>query len=210
MSLEIVSLELGPLANNTYLLADSASGEAAVIDPAMDSQQVLDRVAGRGWTLRYIWLTHAHFDHIAGVQQIASSRTPAVPVALHPLDLPLYHNSGGARNFGITIPPVPEPAIRFEHGQTLALGASRLEVRLTPGHTPGHVVLYAPEDGVVFCGDVIFRGSVGRTDLPGGDHGRLITSIRSQILTLPPQTRLLCGHGPETSVGDEIRDNPFL
>lgn len=210
MSLEIVSLELGPLANNTYLLADSASGEAAVIDPAMGSQSVLGAATKRGWKLRFIWLTHAHFDHIAGVQRVACAQVPALPVGLHPLDLPLYRNLGDAAKFGMRIEAGPEPTIRFEHGQALALGASRLEVRFTPGHTPGHVVFYAPDEGVVFCGDLIFQGSIGRTDLPGGDYDQLIASIQTQILTLPPQTRLLSGHGPESSVAEEIRNNPFL
>lgn len=210
MSLTITALELGPLANNTYLLVDSRSGDAAVIDPALGSQRVLDVAAGRGWQFRFIWLTHAHFDHMAGVHQIASSQQPALPVGLHPLDLPLYRNRGDAVKFGMRIDPGPEPSITFAHGQILALGDSRLEVRFTPGHTPGHVVLYAPDEGIAFCGDVIFQGSIGRTDLPGGDYDQLIASIQSQILTLPPHTRLLCGHGPETSVADEIRYNPFL
>jgi hydroxyacylglutathione hydrolase len=210
MSLEIVTLVLGDLLNNTYVIADPQSGDAAVIDPAMDSQPVLDLVAQRGWQLRAVWLTHAHFDHIAGVRQVVDSQTPTLPVGLHPADLPLYRRGGGAADFGLAIPPAPEPAIHFEHGQVLTLGASTLEVRFSPGHTPGHVVIYAPDAGVAFCGDVIFRGSVGRTDLPGGSHRQLIGSIQTQILTLPRETRLFCGHGPETSVGEEIRDNPFL
>ena len=96
------------------------------------------------------------------------------------------------------------------HRQSLTIGEILVEVRHTPGHTPGHVVFYAPSAGVVFCGDLIFYGSVGRTDLPGGNHRQLIESIQAQILSLPPQTRLFSGHGPETTVGDEIANNPFL
>jgi glyoxylase-like metal-dependent hydrolase (beta-lactamase superfamily II) len=210
MSLEIITLVLGPLSNNTYLVSDRKTGDTAVIDPSLGSQEVLDAVKKRGWTLQHIWLTHAHFDHTAGVQLIASSRTPSIPVSLHPLDLALYRDSGGARKFGFSIQTGPEPTHQFEHGQFLTLGESHLEVRFTPGHTPGHVVFYAPEEETVFCGDVIFRGSIGRTDLPGGSYPQLLNSIQTQILTLPPQTRLLSGHGPETTVAMEISHNPFL
>lgn len=210
MSLEIMTLVLGPIENNTYVIRDRTSGEAAVIDPAIGSQRVLSEIDERGWNVHCIWITHAHFDHIAGAGLIASARTPALPIGLHPLDLPLYHNQGNAREFGLDIQPCPEPTILFEHGQIISLGKSTLEVRFTPGHTPGHVIFYAPQDGVAFCGDVIFRGAIGRTDFPGGNHNQLIASIRTQILTLPPQTRLLCGHGEETTVEDEMRDNPFL
>lgn len=210
MSLEIVSLELGPLANNTYIAADSDTGDAVVIDPAMDSQAVLAAAKQRGWTLRQIWLTHAHFDHIAGVHLLATSQTPALPVTLHPADLSLYHDLGGARKFGFQIEAGPEPEVLLAHRQQLAVGGIIFEVRHTPGHTPGHVVFHAPTAGIVFCGDLIFLGSVGRTDLPGGSHEQLIESIQTQILTLPPHTRLLSGHSPETSVADEMRDNPFL
>ncbi len=210
MSLEIVTLVLGPLSNNTYLVSDRKTGDTAVIDPSLGSQEVLDTVKTKGWTLRHIWLTHAHFDHTAGVQLIASSQTPPIPISLHRLDLPLYRESGGARKFGFTIQPGPEPSSYLEHGQILTLGESHLEVRFTPGHTPGHVVFYAPDEDVVFCGDVIFSGSIGRTDLPGGSYQQLLDSIQTQILSLPPLTRLLSGHGPDTTVSKEIDINPYL
>lgn len=210
MSLEIIALELGPLANNTYIAADSNSGDAVVIDPAMDSQAVLAASSQRGWTLRQIWLTHAHFDHIAGVHLLAVSQTPGLPVALHPADLALYRDLGGARKFGFHIDAGPEPQILLAHQQILSIGEIQFQVRHTPGHTPGHVVFHSPAAGTVFCGDLIFLGSVGRTDLPGGSQRQLIESIQTQILSLPPQTRLLSGHGPETTVADEIRENPFL
>jgi len=210
MSLEIVTLVLGPLANNTYLVSDRKTGDTAVIDPSLGSQEVLDTVRKRGWNLCQIWLTHAHFDHTAGVQLIASSQSPSIPVSLHRLDLPLYRDSGGAKKFGFTIQPGPEPSHFLEDGLILALGDSHLEIRFTPGHTPGHVVIYAPDEDVVFCGDVIFRGSIGRTDLPGGSYQQLLNSIQTQILSLPPQTRLLSGHGPETTVATEISINPYL
>ena len=112
--------------------------------------------------------------------------------------------------FGLKIDPGPEPTIDLEHGQILHLGRYRFEVRHAPGHTPGHVMFYCAEQKVLFCGDVIFQGSIGRTDLPGGDYQTLMNSIRTQVLSLPEDTRLLTGHGPETTVGLERRYNPFL
>ncbi|MCK5428468.1 MAG: MBL fold metallo-hydrolase, partial [Anaerolineales bacterium] len=128
----------------------------------------------------------------------------------HPKDYPLYRMQGGAPLFGMKIDPGPEPTVDLQHGQILHLGNYQLEVRHAPGHTPGHVVFYCAEEAVMFCGDVIFQGSIGRTDLPGGDFNTLINSIRSEIFTLPDETRLLTGHGPETTVGIERQYNPFL
>jgi glyoxylase-like metal-dependent hydrolase (beta-lactamase superfamily II) len=210
MALEIINLQLGPMDNNSYLIADRQTKEAVVIDPSFESEQVLQEAQQRGWTLTAVWLTHAHFDHIAGVKTVSEATNPPLPVGLHPLDLPLWRQAGGARNFGIQLETGPDPQISFAHGQMLKLGGSTLEVRHTPGHTPGHIVLYSVEDGTVFCGDLIFYRGVGRTDLPGGDHSTLMRSIREQILPLPPNTRLLSGHGPKTTVEEEAVENPFL
>ena len=209
MALEIVRLVLGPMENNTYLLADS--GKAVVIDPSFDSETVLQVVEKRSWELTAIWLTHAHFDHIAGVQTIQqASRKGPLPVGLHNDDLPLWKQGGGARLFGMNIEPGPAPSMHFEHGQLLALGGSQIEVRHAPGHTPGHVMFYSVEASAMLVGDVIFYHGVGRTDLPGGSQAVLMRSIREQVLTLPPQTKLFSGHGPETTVEEELEENPFL
>lgn len=209
MAPEIVRLVLGPMENNTYLLSDS--GQAVVVDPSFDSETVLEVVGKRGWELTAIWLTHAHFDHIAGVQTIqqASGKDP-LPVGLHTEDLPLWQQGGGARLFGMNIEPGPAPSIHFEHGQMLTLGSSQIEVRHAPGHTPGHVMFYSVDSAAMLVGDVIFYHGIGRTDLPGGSHDVLMRSIRDQVLTLPAQTRLLSGHGPETTVEEELAENPFL
>jgi hydroxyacylglutathione hydrolase len=208
--LEIVTFILGPVQTNAYLVGEPDTGEAAVIDPAWDGQVILDEAGRRGWRIGNIWLTHAHFDHLGGAAAVADNSSPPPPVALHPGDYMLWRNQGGAPYFGFRIDPGPEPTIDLSHGQILRLGKQRLEARYTPGHTPGHMVFYCKEAGVVFCGDLIFAGSVGRTDLPGGDYETLIESIQVQILTLPDETRLLSGHGPETTVGVERAYNPFL
>jgi hydroxyacylglutathione hydrolase len=208
--LEIVTFILGPVQTNAYLVGDPDTGEAAVIDPAWDGQVILDEAGRRGWRIGNIWLTHAHFDHLGGAAAVADNSSPPPPVALHPGDYMLWRNQGGAPFFGFRIDPGPEPTIDLSHGQILRIGKQRLEARYTPGHTPGHMVFYCKEAGVVFCGDLIFAGSVGRTDLPGGDYETLIESIQVQILTLPDETRLLSGHGPETTVGVERAYNPFL
>jgi hydroxyacylglutathione hydrolase len=232
--LEIVSFTLGPAQTNAYLVADSETKEAAVIDPAWDGHILLEAAQSRGWRIAHLWYTHAHFDHIGGAGAIADALNSLPLVALHPNDHVLWRAGGGGAFFGFDIDPGPEPTIDFYQGQILRLGNVEFEVRFTPGHTPGHCVLYvadprasaAPQKiatiplttvpmlfgsaGICFCGDVIFAGSVGRTDLPGASWEQLEKSIRTQIFTLPDETRLLSGHGPETTVGEEKRSNPFV
>jgi hydroxyacylglutathione hydrolase len=186
-----------------------------VIDPAWDGQLILREAQSRGWRIGHLWYTHAHFDHIGGAGAIADALNPLPLVALHPADHGLWRAEGGAPLFGFRIDPGPEPTIDLFDGQLLKLGRAQLEVRYTPGHTPGHCIFYLPPQSVAsaslcFCGDLIFRESVGRTDLPGGDAVTLLRSIRSRVFNLPDATRLLPGHGPETTVGYERRNNPFM
>jgi len=208
--LEIISFVLGPVLTNVYLVADPQSKAAVVIDPAWDGALLASEAERRGWRISQIWLTHAHFDHIAGAGELAARVVPPPQAALHPLDLPLWRMQGGAKMFGMHIDAGPEPEIAMTHGQILHLGELEFEVRHTPGHTPGHVIFYCQEEKVVFCGDLIFQGSIGRTDLPGGDYRALMDSIHSQILTLEDETRLFSGHGVETTVAEERVENPFL
>lgn len=208
--LEVLKFTLGPAATNAYLLANPETHEAISIDPAWDGHIILNAANARGWRVTNIWLTHGHFDHLAGGGAVADGSHPPPPVSMHPDDYWWWRNEGGASFFGLRIDPGPEPTIDLVHGMKMFLGSYEIEVRHAPGHTKGHVMFYLPGEKICFCGDVIFQGSIGRTDLPGGDYDTLIASIRAQVLSLPDDTRLLPGHGPETTVGEERRLNPFL
>jgi len=208
--LTIATFTLGTVMTNSYLVADTKTRDAVVIDPADKGRMIVGEAEKRGWHIGSIWLTHAHFDHLAGAAGVADHLNPAPPVALHPDDYPLWRMQGGAMLFGMHIDPGPEPTVDLKHGMLLHLGSNLIEVRHAPGHTRGHVIFYCGNEGIAFVGDVIFQGSIGRTDLPGGDYDTLIRSIQEQVLSLPDETRLLSGHGPETTVGQERRTNPFL
>lgn len=210
MPLEIVSFTQGPAQTNAYLIGDPVAKVAAVIDPSWDGAEILAAAAERGWRIAHMWYTHAHFDHIGGAGAIADALNPLPLVALHPADHDLWKVGGNGAKYGFTIDPGPEPTIDLFDGQTLLLGDNQLTVYHTPGHTPGHVIFVCAGQNVCFCGDLIFAGSVGRTDLSGGSHDTLIDSIDRAILTLPDETRLLSGHGRPTTVGIERVNNPFL
>ncbi len=209
MTLKVLSFTLGPLENNSYLLVNENEKKTVVIDPSFSSQPIYDSIQQNDWKLQAIWLTHAHFDHIAGCA-IASQFTPPVPIALHPGDLELWKDGGGALDYGFTLNLNQDPTILLQDQQELFIGNERILVSHTPGHSPGHVTYYSKSTKVAFCGDLIFRHGVGRTDLPGGSFLELAASIRSRIYTLPPDTRLLSGHGPETTVFEEMLHNPFV
>jgi glyoxylase-like metal-dependent hydrolase (beta-lactamase superfamily II) len=210
MKLSIISFTLGPVFTNTYLLADEETKESIVIDPADDGELIAAEADKRGWRIGSIWLTHAHFDHLGGVGGVADATNPPPPVALHPEDYSLWRMQGGAAFFGMRVDPGPEPTVELQDGQILHLGSNQFTVRHAPGHTRGHVMFYCESAAVLFCGDVIFQGSIGRTDLPGGDFNSLINSIQDQVLDLPDETRLLPGHGPVSTVGEERKFNPFI
>jgi glyoxylase-like metal-dependent hydrolase (beta-lactamase superfamily II) len=208
--LETTFFRLGPAITNSYLLTDTKTNEAVIIDPAWSGDFLAAEVERRGLQLGQVWVTHAHFDHIGGAAAIVQTLKPPPSLALHPADLPLWQARGGAPLFGLHMDLAPDPKVKLEHGQLLSLGSYTFEVRHVPGHTPGHVMFYCAAEKSAFVGDVIFAGSIGRTDLPGGDYAALMNSIRSQILTLPNDTLLYSGHGDVTSVGAELDSNPFL
>ncbi len=210
MSLEILTLTLGPVETNAYLIADSETKVAIVIDPAWDGEKILEAANQKGWRISNIWLTHAHFDHLGGAAVVADGSNPPPPVALHPEDYWLWREQGGARLFGMDIDPGPEPSVDLMDGQELFLGAYKFKVLFAPGHTPGHVMFYCETENLLFSGDVIFQNSIGRTDLPRGDTQTLLNSIRDQVLVLPDETIIYSGHGPQSSIGAEKKYNPFL
>ncbi|MDR7484621.1 MAG: MBL fold metallo-hydrolase [Armatimonadota bacterium] len=204
----IESLQLGPIGTNGYIVGDEATGEAAVIDPGGDAPLVLAALADLGLTATLIIATHAHFDHIGGVRDLVA--VTGAPFLLHEAEVPILQVAAerALLYFGISVPPPPAPDRLLRAGEILMLGGAPFRVVHTPGHSPGHMCLIG--DGVAFVGDVVFQGSIGRTDLPGGDYETLMRSIATHILTLPDDTVLYNGHGPSTTVGAERRTNPFL
>ena len=205
--LEVVVLPNGQFVENCYLLADRSTREAVIIDPGEEPAMFMAELDTRAWTLRAIWLTHAHIDHVVGVGPIHRAR--GVPIHLHPADRPLYDNvSRQAEWYGLRVEALPEPDVELADGGMLQVGGFAFDVRHTPGHSPGSVSFIG--HGMVFGGDVLFNGSVGRTDLPGGDPATLLGSIQRHFLSLPDSTILRSGHGPESTIGIERLTNPFL
>ena len=205
--LEVVSLPNGQFAENCYLVADGTTCDAVIIDPGQEPAQFLTALRGRGWHLRGIWLTHAHVDHIMGVGAV--HRATGAPIHLHPLDRPLYDALPQFGTWvGMQLEAPPAPQFELVPEQPLRVGGFEFSVRFTPGHSPGSVSFLG--EGRIFGGDVLFNGSIGRTDLPGGDTATLMASIQSEFLSLPDSTVVHSGHGPDTTIGVERLTNPFL
>jgi len=205
--LEIIAIPNGQFAENCYLLADPSVREAVMIDPGEESDRFLAELRRRDWSLRAIWLTHAHIDHIMGVKAVHEAT--GAPIYLHRSDRPLYDalpEYGSLFSLKLERPPAPHAELTA--GQHLGVGNLRFEVRSTPGHSPGSVSFLGY--GVIFGGDVLFNGSIGRTDLPGGDPATLMASIQSEFLSLPDSTVVHSGHGLDTTIGVERLTNPFL
>ena len=181
-----------------------------MIDPGAGALGMVELLEQTGWSVEAIYLTHAHIDHVEGIPVIR--RFTDAPIYLHPLDRPIYDRAEeNAARFGLDLQdPLPPPDRPLAPGESVPVGDQQLEVRFTPGHAPGHVVLYSSKANFALVGDVIFKASIGRTDLPGGDFQELMASIRGEVLTLPEETRLLTGHGEETTVRQERLGNPFL
>ena len=203
----ILRLPIGLLGSNTYLVYDEKNGESTIVDPGGEIQPLLDEIRQRRVQVRYILNTHAHFDHIAANAAVKAQFD--VPLGLHPADRELLLHGGGATLFGLNYVPSPPPDLDLVEGLTLAVGLLYLQVLHTPGHTPGSVCLYIPEEAALLTGDTLFAGSVGRSDLPGGNARQLTESLR-RLLDLPPETTVYPGHGAVTTLSAERRHNPWL
>jgi glyoxylase-like metal-dependent hydrolase (beta-lactamase superfamily II) len=199
----------GPFVENCYLIADTATQKAILIDPGDEAQRIEKKVKQLNIEVVEIVGTHGHIDHAGAVASL--KRTLKAPYAIHPADRPwLEHISESAAAFGL--PPQEEPTVDrdLEHDQPLQVGQVQGRVIHTPGHSEGSCCLYFPAQKLLFVGDTLFAGSIGRTDLPGGSMSTLMRSIRERLLTLDDDIVVLSGHGPETTIGTERRTNPFL
>jgi hydroxyacylglutathione hydrolase len=210
MSLVLHTFTLGPLDNNTYLLEDTSLKECTVIDPTYAIENVVNDIHQNQRMLKSIWITHAHFDHIIGVPQLWEMVIPHPTICLHQSDLESWLSDGGAREFNLHFSLPMQPDCFIADKQKLSVGNFQLEVRHTPGHSPGHVIFFSSDLNAIFSGDLIFNHSIGRTDLPGGNQKTMLDSIHNQVLSFPDDTRILSGHGLETTVGNERKGNPFL
>jgi hydroxyacylglutathione hydrolase len=202
-------LRVGALQCNCSILGDETSGEAMVIDPGDDIPRILSVLARHKLTVKQIIITHAHIDHIAGAQQL--KRVTGAPILYNQLDLPLVRMMDVQAGWlGIPTPEVAPPDDSLRDGQTLSVSGITGTILHTPGHTEGSVCLHLPAENLLLAGDTLFAGSVGRTDLPGGNTRTLIDSIHSRLLTLPDETIVIPGHGGNTTIGMEREHNPFL
>jgi hydroxyacylglutathione hydrolase len=203
----LIQLCVGPLQVNCYIVADEKTKEAMVIDPGDDAGDILRVINEKGFNVRYIVLTHAHFDH-TGANKDLKEATGA-DLLMHPDDKRLLESAANQGSmFGMRSAASP-PADRYvKHGDVITAGGVSLKVLHTPGHSPGGICLLG--QGMVFTGDALFAGSIGRTDLPGGDFHTLIRSIQQNLMTLPDETKVYSGHGPSSTIGIERSENPFL
>lgn len=211
--IHVHSFTFNPFGENTYILWDEDTLEAAIIDPGCyepeEEEELKSFIEEKGLTPTLLLNTHCHIDHVLGNWFV--KKTWNLPLQIHLIEaqvlraVPTY-----APMYGFSRYQPTEPDQWLEEGQQLQLGNSLLDILFVPGHAPGHLVFWQPEQKFCINGDCLFAGSIGRTDLPGGDHNTLIRSIREKLLTLPDDTTVYCGHGPATTIGQEKKHNPFL
>ena len=200
---------VGPLQCNCTILGDEAAGEAIVIDPGDDITRIHRRLTERGLKLKQILVTHGHIDHVGGALKL--KRLTGAPILLNENDLPqLDLMDEQAAWIGVPTPEVVPPDASLAEGMTVGLPAYPAQVLHTPGHTQGSICLHFAPLKMLIAGDTLFAGSIGRTDLPGGNGPQIIQSIESRLLALPDETRVIPGHGPATTIGQERQTNPFL
>jgi glyoxylase-like metal-dependent hydrolase (beta-lactamase superfamily II) len=214
MQLKLSVLVLGPIQNNVFFLIDDENKDCVIIDPSFDAEKQLKYIEENQLKLKQIWVTHGHYDHFIGAPTLSNQVQPQ-PLFVMSSD---SYNHAGKQNlqhrYGPGIDKLPNLDLPISQGDLLSIQPDAteklIEVREVPGHCPGSVIFYCQKGGFAIVGDAIFRGSIGRTDLEGGDEALLLRSIREQIFSLPPETLLFPGHGPQTSVGYEMANNPFF
>ena len=205
-------LTFNPFQENTYILADS-SGSAVVIDPGMSDVQeneIFDQFLRKHeLSLVDCWLTHAHIDHVLGLAHVVEKY--GLSPRVHPGERPVYDSNPQVANmYGIPLRPLPAATYNLEDGAAITIGSLSLKQILCPGHSPASICFYHEDSNTLIGGDVLFRDSIGRTDLPGGNHETLLSSIKNKLYTLPKNTTVWPGHGPETTVGYERVNNQFV
>lgn len=207
-TLSIDHFLVGPIRTNIYLIGCTETGTGAIVDAGGDTDTVLERAEERGLEIAKILQTHAHVDHVGGLNEM-TDRTGA-PIYLHDDELEMYRAAPKqGRMFGISVQPLPDPDVSVEAGDEIEVGESVARVLHLPGHSPGGIGFYFEDQSVIFSGDVLFEGSIGRVDLPGADPDAMEESL-SRMAELPEETRVLSGHGPETTIGEEKKRNPYL
>ncbi len=210
--IQIETLVVTDFQQNARILYDVVTREAVAVDPGGEGRRLIDFIDSNKLMLTQIWLTHSHVDHCGGVSDLVTKYNARLYG--HRIEQDFRANVISiCRMYGMPEEDMldcPEPDEYIQEGSVVNLGAVEFKVFFTPGHSPGHVVFYSATEGVVLAGDTLFNGSIGRSDLPGGNGPQLLLSIRQKLLSLPPDTRVLCGHGPDTTIGHEINTNPWL
>jgi len=202
-------LVVGPIGANCFIIGDEGSGEGVVIDPGGEAETVLKAVRSSDLKIKYVIATHGHFDHTGAVGPVIEAL--GCEFLMHEEDLFFARDSvTSARKWGIVVDQVPDPDRYISHGDVIEIGSIEMKVIHTPGHSPGGVSLYVEKEGALFAGDTLFQRSIGRTDFRQGSMEVLVSSIQKRIFELPPETVVYTGHGPETTVDEERRMNPFV
>jgi hydroxyacylglutathione hydrolase len=202
-------LTVGPFQENCYVIGDEASGVGAVVDPGDEAARIAMAVEQIGLEIGSIIVTHAHIDHVGAVAALVDEYS--CPVLMHAEAEPMLEQlPTQAMMMGLRFGKIPTVDRHIGEGETLEMGDLRLRPLYTPGHAPGHLAFYIEDEGLVLSGDALFAGSVGRVDLPGGSMEVLMRSIEEGLMTLPDETRVYPGHGPQTEIGSERATNPFL